>query len=72
MPIPSSHADLIDDKTRAYAYLATTMPDGSPQVTPVWFNADGDDILINTARRQGEGQEHEGTTEGLGVDRRPT
>jgi PPOX class probable F420-dependent enzyme len=25
------------------------MSDGSPQVTPVWFNVDGNDILINTA-----------------------
>jgi PPOX class probable F420-dependent enzyme len=47
---PASHADLLEDATKAYAYLATIMPDGSPQVTPVWFNTDGDDILINTAR----------------------
>jgi PPOX class probable F420-dependent enzyme len=26
------------------------MADGSPQVTPVWFNTDGDTILINTAK----------------------
>ncbi len=50
MKMPTSHADLLDDGTRAHAYLATTMPDGSPQVTPVWFNTDGDDILVNTAR----------------------
>jgi len=47
--IPESHADLLMDETKAYAYLATTMKDGSPQVTPVWFNTDGDYILINTA-----------------------
>jgi PPOX class probable F420-dependent enzyme len=29
-------------------YLGTIMPDGSPQVTPVWFSVDGDYILINT------------------------
>jgi PPOX class probable F420-dependent enzyme len=26
------------------------MPDGSPQITPVWFNTSGDTILINTAK----------------------
>lgn len=29
-------------------YLATTMPDGSPQVTQVWVDTDGTDVLINT------------------------
>jgi len=41
---------LLNDETRAFAFLATTMPDGSPQVTPVWFNTDGENILINTAK----------------------
>ena len=41
---------LLNDETRAFAFLATTMPDGSPQVTPVWFNTDGKNILINTAK----------------------
>jgi PPOX class probable F420-dependent enzyme len=31
------------------AHLATLMPDGSPQVTPVWIDLDGNRILINTA-----------------------
>jgi PPOX class probable F420-dependent enzyme len=26
------------------------MADGSPQVTPVWFNTDGEYILVNSAR----------------------
>ena len=30
-------------------FLATVMPDGSPQVTPVWGNFDDSHILINTA-----------------------
>ncbi len=30
--------------------LATLMPDYSPQITPVWFNTDGDTILINSAK----------------------
>lgn len=48
--IPDSHADLISDDVRAYAYLATSMSDGSPQLTPVWFNTDGVHILINSAK----------------------
>jgi PPOX class probable F420-dependent enzyme len=48
--IPDTHLDLFADETRAFAFLATTMNDGSPQVTPVWFNTEGDDILINSAR----------------------
>jgi PPOX class probable F420-dependent enzyme len=47
--LPESHQDLIKDEARAYAYLATTMADGSPQVTPLWFNSDGQHILINSA-----------------------
>lgn len=34
---------------RNFAHLATLMPDGSPQVTPVWVDTDGDDVLVNTA-----------------------
>jgi len=49
MKFPDSHTDLIGDDARAYAYLATIMPDGTPQVTPVWFNVEADSILINTA-----------------------
>jgi PPOX class probable F420-dependent enzyme len=48
--IPDTHLDLFSDETRAFAFLATSMADGSPQVTPVWFNTDGDDILINSAQ----------------------
>jgi len=48
--IPESHHDLLKDETKAFAYLATTMTDGSPQVTPVWFNTDGKHILVNTAQ----------------------
>jgi PPOX class probable F420-dependent enzyme len=47
--VPDSFKDLLADKIRAFAYLATLMSDGSPQVTPVWFNTDGTYILINSA-----------------------
>lgn len=29
-------------------YLATTMPDGSPQLTQTWVDTDGEHIVINT------------------------
>ena len=48
--IPPHLQDLLTDDTKAYLHLATTMPDGTPQVTPVWFNTDGAHILLNTAR----------------------
>jgi PPOX class probable F420-dependent enzyme len=48
--IPVSHQDLLEDEARAYAFLATTMPDGTPQLTPLWFNTDGNYILINSAK----------------------
>jgi PPOX class probable F420-dependent enzyme len=47
---PESHRDLFEDAKPAFAFLATIMDDGSPQVTPMWFNTDGENILVNTAR----------------------
>jgi PPOX class probable F420-dependent enzyme len=47
--IPESHTDLLADEKKAFVYLATLMKDGTPQVTPVWFNTSGDHILINSA-----------------------
>jgi PPOX class probable F420-dependent enzyme len=46
--IPQEYLDLF--KKPAFAHLATLMPDGSPQVTPVWVDYDGKFILVNTAR----------------------
>lgn len=48
--IPVSHRDLLREETKAFAFLATTMADGTPQVTPVWFDTEGDHIRVNTAR----------------------
>ncbi len=45
--IPDKYLDLF--KKKAFANLATLMPDGSPQVTPVWCDYDGENVLINTA-----------------------
>lgn len=46
--IPESSMDLFTIK--AFAHLATLMPDGSPQVTPVWVDYQHGYILVNTAR----------------------
>jgi len=48
MSFPKDYQDLVNDASKALLYLATSMPDGSPQVTPVWFSTDGEYILINT------------------------
>jgi PPOX class probable F420-dependent enzyme len=34
----------------AFANLATLMPDGSPQVTPVWVDYDGAYVRVNSAK----------------------
>jgi PPOX class probable F420-dependent enzyme len=46
--IPQTHLDLF--KKKAFAHLATLMPDGKPQVTPVWVDYDGKYVVINTAQ----------------------
>jgi PPOX class probable F420-dependent enzyme len=45
----ANYLDLLRDK-KPVAALATVMPDGSPQVTPVWFDYDGKHIRVNTAK----------------------
>lgn len=46
--IPDNFQDLLNKK--ALADLATIMPDGTPQVTPLWFDYDGKRIRINSAK----------------------
>jgi PPOX class probable F420-dependent enzyme len=46
--IPDHFMDLTIEP--AFAHLATLMKDGTPQVTPVWFDYDGECIRINSAR----------------------
>jgi PPOX class probable F420-dependent enzyme len=46
--IPEKYTDLFQKK--AFANLATLMPDGTPQVTPVWVDYDGEHVLVNSAR----------------------
>jgi PPOX class probable F420-dependent enzyme len=49
-------ADVLSAKARALiarpvlASLATLNPDGSPQITPLWVDLDGDDVVFNTAQ----------------------
>src|ERR1700684_1209988 len=47
--IPAAFHDLLTGK-KAFANLATIMPDGSPQVTPVWFDYTNGRIRVNTAK----------------------
>ena len=58
--IPDSFADLFQKK--AFAQLATIMPDGSPQVTPVWCEFDGKHVVVNSAK---------GRTKDLNMRRNP-
>ncbi|MGD0807928.1 MAG: TIGR03618 family F420-dependent PPOX class oxidoreductase [Anaerolineales bacterium] len=48
--IPPNFADLLSREKRAFADLALVLRDGTPQATPVWFDWDGEQITINTAR----------------------
>ena len=44
--IPESHLDLF--ARPVLGHLATLMPDGTPQVSPVWVAYDGEHVLVNT------------------------
>lgn len=46
--IPDNFKDLFQKK--AFAHIATVMPDGSPHVTPLWCEYDGTHIWINSAK----------------------
>jgi PPOX class probable F420-dependent enzyme len=48
-PIPDKYLDLMQQK-KAFAELATVMPDGTPQVTPVWFDYANGKVRVNTAK----------------------
>ena len=49
-------ADTLSSKARdlisrpVLASVATLNPDGSPQITPVWIDLDGDHVVFNTAQ----------------------
>jgi PPOX class probable F420-dependent enzyme len=46
--IPDAFKEMLNK--RGFAHLATLMKDGSPQVTPVWYDFDGTHIRINSAK----------------------
>jgi PPOX class probable F420-dependent enzyme len=47
--IPEQYNDLLTTK-KAFAAIATVMRDGTPQVTPVWFDYHDGKLRVNTAR----------------------
>jgi PPOX class probable F420-dependent enzyme len=47
--IPEKFLPVLNEK-KALAHLATVMPDGTPQVTPVWFLYENGKFIVNTAR----------------------
>jgi PPOX class probable F420-dependent enzyme len=47
--IPAAYMDLLTAK-KAFANIATLQPDGSPQVTPVWFDYTNGVVRVNTAK----------------------
>src|SRR5262245_3807472 len=47
VPIPASHMRLLTDPI--IAHLATLLPDGRPQVNPVWCDYDGTYVRVNAA-----------------------
>ena len=48
MAIPERYADILDKK--AFAHWATIGPSGEPQNNPVWFDFDGEYILISQTK----------------------
>jgi PPOX class probable F420-dependent enzyme len=46
LKLPEEVITLVEGKN--FAHIATLMPDGSPQVTPVWIDREGDLLLVNT------------------------
>ena len=46
LPLPDGLLDLL--RRPSPCFLATVMPDGSPQLTQTWVDTDGDHVLINT------------------------
>lgn len=48
MDLPADLLALL--KQPSTCYIATSMPDGSPQLTQVWGDTDGTHVLVNTVR----------------------
>jgi PPOX class probable F420-dependent enzyme len=48
--IPEQFLDLLQPQKKAFAHIATVQPDGSPQVTPVWFDYKDGKLRVNAAK----------------------
>lgn len=48
MELPQDLIDLMREPSPCY--LATVMPDGSPQMTQTWVDTDGEHVIINTVQ----------------------
>ncbi|MEU6341965.1 PPOX class F420-dependent oxidoreductase [Streptomyces sp. NPDC046977] len=48
MKLSAELLDLLDRPSTCY--LATTMPDGSPQLTQTWVDTDGEHVLVNSVQ----------------------
>lgn len=46
--IPQDYRDLFERD--AFATIATVSPDGTPHLTPVWVDYDGEYVMVNTVR----------------------
>ncbi len=65
--IPNGFLDLLTKKT-PLAHLATIQPDGTPQVTPVWFDYTDGKIRVNTATDRVKGRNmHDGAKVALSI-----
>jgi PPOX class probable F420-dependent enzyme len=65
--IPAAYMDLLQQKV-AFASLATVMNDGSPQVTPVWFDYTNGHVRVNTAKGRVKARNlHEGARVAMSI-----
>jgi PPOX class probable F420-dependent enzyme len=48
--IPDSHADLLTKK--GFAQVSTVLPDGGPHASVLWFDWDGEHLLLSTKEQQ--------------------
>jgi PPOX class probable F420-dependent enzyme len=65
--IPAAYMDLLQQKV-AFAHLATVMKDGSPQVTPVWFDYTNGHVRVNTAKGRVKARNlHEGARVAMSI-----
>jgi PPOX class probable F420-dependent enzyme len=48
--VPERFNDLLGREKRPLAHLAVVRRDGTPHITPMWFDYDGTHFIFNTAR----------------------